>query len=122
MRIYLGVSLGCVAAIIVAAARWLPIGIGVSVGAAGVVTLVLSTATIALRVAKAKNRIAGGFFGVGLFLLIVAYPTYRPIVSLFEPAQRGIYYELPGEAVFGFLAVVCIIRAWWLWTTNEKDA
>ena len=122
MRIYTISFFCCIAAMIIAATQWLPPAISVPGGSAGLVALVLLAATAVLRVTKKKSQSASGSFCVGLFLLIVAYPAYRPIVSLFEPAQRGNYPEIPGELVFGFLSVVCILRAWWLWTSDERTA
>ena len=122
MRIYTFSFLCCIGAMIVAATQWLPPAISVAGGSGGLVALVLLAATAVLRMTKKKNQSASGFFCVGLFLLIVAYPAYRPIVSLFEPVRRGNYTEIPGEVIFGFLSVVCILRAWWLWTSDERIA
>ena len=117
------IFLACAIAMVFAATPWLLPVVAVPLGSGAFAAFVLSTAAFALRVAKRRGQIAGGFFLVGLALLVIAVPSYRPIVSLFEPAVRSASYpEIPADIVFGILAVGCIFRSWFLWTVDEKKA
>jgi hypothetical protein len=119
MKIDIFTLLGCLLAIVIGATQWLPAACGL-VGAGGFMVLVLSTATFALRIAKKKNLTAAGCFCVGLLLLIVATPTTRIVRDLFRPGRYTSFPEIPAEMVFGLLAVGCIARAWYLWTSDEN--
>ena len=123
MKTYLMILGACIVAMILAATQWLAPSIGVAMGSAGFVVLILWTATVILRAAQRKRKNAAGLFSVGIFLLVIAYPSSRSVIGLFEPAVRSNYYtEVPAEVVFGVLGVVCIARAWWIWTSDEKPA
>jgi hypothetical protein len=122
LSIFIRVLVLCLVGMFLAATPWLPSQIGLIIGSGAFVVLVLSMCAFALRVARDRKKRAGGFFAVGIFLLVVAYPSYRAVVSLFEPAQQSAHTEIPGEIVFGVLAVACIIRAWLLWAANEESA
>ena len=120
LSIFIRVLLLCIVGMFLAATPWLPTQVGLLLGSGAFIVLVLSLAAFALRVARDKKKLAGGFFAVGLFLLVVAYPSYRAVASLFEPAQRSAHAEIPGEIVFGVLAIACITRAWFLWAADEE--
>jgi hypothetical protein len=98
--IFLRVLVLCIVLMVLAATPWLPSDIGIALGSGAFVVTVLSAAAAALRLAKEKKKTAGGFFSVGVFLLVVAYPSYHGVESLFEPAQRTAHAEIPGEIVF----------------------
>jgi hypothetical protein len=120
MKPYVRVFAGCVVVMVLALTQWLPPDLGVPLGTAGFVVIVLCVGTAILQFSSARNKRALGFFIVGLFLLLVAYPVSRPVLTMFEPAMRGFYAPAPLEAVFGVLSVVCIVRAWLLWTADKS--
>lgn len=107
---------------LLAATHWLPPKITIALGSGAFFVLVLSVAAMALRVAKEKTMLAGGFFCTGLFLIVVGYPCFDPVSSLFEPVERIAYphTQVPGDLVFGFLALVCLLRAGYLWTSDQN--
>ncbi len=105
-------------AMVLAATQWLLVGLGYPLGSAGFIVVMLCIATAILRGFHRKGQNPLGFFLTGLFLFLFGYPTYRPVMDLLEPATPKAYSDLPGEVVFGVLALFCVARAWWLWTAD----